>query len=98
MVEQSFGITLLGCGTVGAGVAQILTRQRELLARRTGLSFDLRHVFVRNPANPPAGAKGLPGLPLTADAQKAIDDPKTQVVVELLGGTTVAYELVKRAL
>jgi homoserine dehydrogenase len=98
MAEQSLGITLLGCGTVGAGVAQILTRQRELLTRRTGVSFDVRHVFVRDPANPPAGAKGLPGLPLTADAQKAIDDPRTQVVIELLGGTGVAYELVKRAL
>lgn len=98
MAEQSLGITLLGCGTVGTGVAQILTLQRDLLTRRTGLSFDLRHVFVRNPANPPAGAKVLPDLPLTADAQKAIDDPKTQVVIELLGGTTAAYELVKRAL
>jgi homoserine dehydrogenase len=98
MAEQSLGITLLGCGTVGAGVAQILTRQRELLTRRTGVSFDIRHVFVRDPANPPAGAKGLPGLPLTADAQAAIDDPRTQVVIELLGGTGVAYELVKRAL
>jgi homoserine dehydrogenase len=99
MVDQkSLGVTLLGCGTVGAGVATILTAQRELLTRRTGTSFELRHVFVRNPSTPPAGAKGLPGLPLTGDAQEAIDDPRTDVVIELLGGTTVAYELVKRAL
>ena len=83
MAEQSLGITLLGCGTVGAGVAQILTRQRELLTRRTGVSFDIRHVFVRDPANPPAGAKGLPGLPLM---MKGLPSFSTTVgVIELKG-------------
>src|SRR5205807_712207 len=38
------------------------------------------------------------GLPLTTDAHAAIDDPRVQIVVELMGGTTTAGTLVERAL
>jgi homoserine dehydrogenase len=88
------GICLLGHGVVGGGVLKILTEQRDLLHSRTGLRFDVRHVVVRDPARRGASR----GLPFTADALAAIDDPKTQVVVELIGGTTTAGALIERAL
>src|SRR5688500_1496832 len=89
------GICLLGHGVVGAGVVRILAEQRDLLHRRTGLRFDVRHVVVRDPGR---HAAARPGLPYTADPHAAIDDPRTQVVVELVGGTTDAGALVERAL
>jgi homoserine dehydrogenase len=70
MIEP-IGITLLGCGVVGAGVVRILNDQRDLLRRRTGLAFDIRHVVVRDPAKHSQHA-GV--LPLTTDAAAAIDD------------------------
>jgi homoserine dehydrogenase len=94
MAERTIGIALLGCGVVGGGVARILSEQRELIARRTGLTFDIRHVVVRDPAK----ARGEVHLPITTDARKAIDDPAVQIVVELIGGTTTAGELVQGAL
>jgi homoserine dehydrogenase len=94
MSEPSIGICLLGCGIVGGGVVKILAQQAELLQRRTGLRFDLRHVVVREVAK--HAGKGR--LPLTTDAQTAIDDPKVQVVVELMGGTTLAGALIERAI
>src|SRR5580700_9579956 len=94
MEEKSIGIALLGCGVVGGGVIRILTEQEELLRKRTGLTFDLRHIVVRDVAK----QRGPQKLPLTDDAKKAIDDPKVGIVVELIGGTTAAAEHVERAL
>jgi homoserine dehydrogenase len=94
MAERSIGIALLGCGVVGGGVARILADQRELIARRTGLAFDVRHVVVRDPAK----TRGAGKLPVTTDPAKAIDDPAVQIVVELVGGTGAAGDYVRRAL
>ena len=91
----SLGIALLGCGVVGGGVARILTEEREMLARRTGLHFDLRHIVVRDPGKR-MGHK-MP-VPFTTDAAAAIDDPGVNVVIELMGGTELAAEYVQRAL
>jgi homoserine dehydrogenase len=97
MAEQmSVGITLLGGGIVGGGVAKILTEQRELLKARTGVTFDLRHVIDKEVQR---RRNELPkGLNIHNDAGAAIDDPDVQIVVELFGGTTAADELIRRAL
>jgi homoserine dehydrogenase len=90
--EQTVGVALLGAGIVGGGVVKILRDQREMLHRRTGLTFEIRHVVVRNPA------KYDQSLPLSTDAARAIDDPSVSIVVEVMGGTTVACEYIERAL
>ncbi len=95
MAKSSTGICLLGCGVVGGGVVKILSEQHDLLLSRTGQQFDLRHVVVRDQQKV---ADQHPGLPLTTDADAAIDDPRTQIVVELIGGTGVAGTLIERAL
>jgi homoserine dehydrogenase len=95
MAERIIGISLLGCGVVGSGVARILAEQRDLIARRTGLIFDVKHVVVRDPAK----ARATVGeLPVHTDARAAIEDPQVQIVVELIGGTGAAGELVRKAL
>ncbi len=86
---------MLGCGVVGSGVVKILAEQRELLRRRTGVTFDIRHVVVRDAKK---HAEAHPELPFTTDAGKAIEDPKVQIVLELIGGTTTAADWIERAL
>jgi homoserine dehydrogenase len=95
MTDTPIGIALLGHGVVGGGVVRILNEQRELLQRRTGLRFDLRHVVVRDAKkhDPHKAA-----LPLTTDATRAIDDPKVKIVIETIGGTTDAAAHIERAL
>jgi homoserine dehydrogenase len=80
---------------VGGGVVKILTEQSDVLASRTGQRFDIRHVVVRDIKKHSANCGNLP---LTTDAHKAIDDPATRIVVELIGGTGLAGELIGRAL
>jgi homoserine dehydrogenase len=94
MSNKTIGIALLGCGIVGGGVASILLDQRELLRQRTGLTFELRHVVVRDPQKGDRRA----GLPISTDAMAAIADPKVDIVVELMGGTTTASEYIQAAL
>ncbi len=50
MADQSIGICLLGCGTIGTGVVRIIHEQGELIANRTGLNLELRHVVDLDPA------------------------------------------------
>ncbi|HEX4054603.1 MAG TPA: homoserine dehydrogenase [Tepidisphaeraceae bacterium] len=90
----SLGICLLGCGTIGTGVVRIIHEQRDLIAQRTGLNLELRHIVERDPAKTPTFAQ----IPIHPDAERAIDDPKTDIVIELIGGTDVAAKFVERAL
>jgi homoserine dehydrogenase len=76
-------------------VVNILLQQREMLRKRTGVDFELRHVVVRAKEDFP---KNAGELPMTTDAGAAINDPRTDVVIELIGGTGVAYTFVHRAL
>jgi homoserine dehydrogenase len=94
MADRTVGICLLGCGVVGAGVARIIEEQRDLIAMRTGLRLELRHVLVRDTA------KKRPQLPLAvhSDSDRAIDDPKSDIVVELIGGADAPATFVERAL
>ncbi|HMB94488.1 MAG TPA: homoserine dehydrogenase, partial [Tepidisphaeraceae bacterium] len=95
MANQTVGICLLGCGIVGGGVEKILREQRELLRNRTGIDFELRHVVVKDrDAFPPNHAE----LPMSTDAAAAIDDPASNIIVELIGGTSIAGTFTERAL
>ena len=92
---DSTGISILGCGVVGGGALAILAGQADAIRRRTGAAFDVRHVACRD-LDKHRGA--LPDAPLTTDAEAAVDDPAVKIVVELIGGTGRAHELIRRAL
>jgi homoserine dehydrogenase len=95
MADKTVGIALLGCGIVGGGVANILRQQAEMLRQRTGMGFELRHVVVKGPEDYPPNAAELP---MSTDANAAIDDPGSDIIVELIGGTSVAGTFIERAL
>jgi homoserine dehydrogenase len=95
-MSESLGIALIGCGTVGGGVAKILLEHRERLLGRAGRSLELKRVVVRDlkkarPAELPADIVGI-------DPAAAIHDPAVHVVAELIGGTTTAKKVVLDAL
>ena len=88
-------IGLLGLGTVGAGTVNVLSRNRTEIARRAGSDIEV----VRASAKDLSKERGcsLEGIALSADPFEVVDDPEVQVVVELIGGTGLAGELVARA-
>ena len=89
-------VGLLGLGTVGGGTATVLKRNAEEIARRAG-----RGIVIDYAANldlSRAGELGLSDVRLTTDAFQVVNDPDIQIVVELIGGYTVARDLVLQAI
>ncbi len=95
-MSDTMGIALVGCGTVGSGVAEILLRHRDRFAQRAGRPLSLRRVVVSDPNKPRDPI--IPRELITTDYTLAISDPGANVVVELIGGTTIAKKVVLDAL
>jgi len=95
-MSEPLGIALIGCGTVGGGVAKILSEHRDRLTDRAGRSLELKRVVVRDLMKPRSAE--LPAGIVGTDPVAAINDPGVHVVVELIGGTTAAKKIVLDAL
>ena len=96
MSEPSIGIGLLGGGVVGSGVARVLIDKGETLGELAGRPLSLEGVLVRDaakrrPNGPPAGL-------LTTEAGDILDNPRVDVVVELIGGQHPALEYMLRSI
>ncbi|MFA5844915.1 MAG: homoserine dehydrogenase [Coriobacteriia bacterium] len=89
-------IGLIGLGTVGGGVVDILRRHGEDFERRAGVSLELTRFADRDAAR--AAALGIPADRFTTDAADILSDPDIDVVVELVGGTGAARGIVLEAL
>jgi homoserine dehydrogenase len=91
-----FRVALAGVGTVGSGVWRNLQRNANLLRQRTGAAISITRVVTRTPAR--AVSLGVPESIITTDWREAVTSPEVDAVVELIGGTTEAGELVVGAL
>lgn len=91
-MSEPYGIALIGCGTVGSGVARLLLEQKQRLAARAGRPLQLRHVVVRHPERD--RSVPLPQGLVTGDLRRMLEDPSVQVVAELVGGTDFARRAV----
>ena len=89
---EPYGIALVGCGTVGTGVAKLLLEHPERLAARAGRKLELRRVVVNDLAKPRDPI--IPQYLLTTDLRQVIDDPTIQVAVEVVGGVEWARRAV----
>jgi homoserine dehydrogenase len=83
-VSEPLNIALIGCGTVGTGVARLLLEQPGRLAARANRPLVLRRVVVRDPSR--QRLEGLPRELLTTDLAQVLKDPSIHVGVELVGG------------
>ncbi len=91
-------IGLAGFGTVGSGVWNILERNGGLISERSGgaIKLEIRRIAVRDLSK--ARDAVAPAELFTTSWREMVQDPSIDVVVELIGGTDDAYELVSAAL
>ena len=89
-------VGILGLGTVGAGTAETLIRQRALIQARTGVDLELKKAADLN-IDRDFGFD-LPKELLTTEVADILQDPDIQIVVELIGGTGIAKTLTLQAL
>jgi len=89
-------VGLLGFGVVGSGTYAVLTRNAEEISRRAGRQIVVSKVATRTPAK--AVAVFGDRVPVSNDLAGLVADPEVDIVVELIGGTTRARELVLAAI
>lgn len=89
-------IGLAGLGNVGAGVYKNLQQNGDLIRQRTGADIQVKRIIVRDPSR--SREVAVPDAMISTKWTDLIEDPYIQVVVELIGGTTTAYDLVCAAL
>lgn len=89
-------VGLIGIGTVGGGTYKVLTENAKEILKKTGIPIDIARVADKNLAL----AKEVVGdeAKITDDAFDVVNDKEIDLVIELIGGTGIAKELVEAAL
>ena len=86
-------VAVLGYGTVGSGVVEVLNTNKESIAKRAGDEINIKYVL---------DLRDFPGDPvekvLVHDFDTIINDDEVDIVVEAMGGTNPAYKFAKASL
>lgn len=89
-------VGLLGLGTVGGGVWQVLTRNQEEIRRRAGRGIEIVMVAARHLERARQLTEGK--CDVVGDAYQVVNHPDVDIVVELIGGYDLTRELVLQAI
>ena len=93
---RQVNIAILGCGTVGTGVARLLLENGDVIRDRIGCNLNLKYVADID-TEKDRGLTLAPGV-MIPDAATAIADPTVDIVVETIGGEGIARKLILEAI
>lgn len=93
MEKRTISIGVVGCGTVGAEVIKSLARKRKALKEKTGLDLAVSKVYDKDTKK----RSLFPSL-FTSNLKDITESSDIDIVVELIGGTDAAFEVIKKAL
>ena len=86
---------LIGAGTVGGGLYRLQETMSEEIEKRVGAKLNIKKVLVRDASKK---REGIDPSVMTTDWNEIINDHEIQIVIELMGGTTLARERILEAL
>ncbi len=89
-------IGVLGLGTVGGGTVNVLRRNANEISRRAGRAIEVTHASARDLSKP--RICDTDGIEVTEDSLAIVNNPDIDIVVELIGGTELARDLVLKAI
>ena len=89
-------VGVLGLGTVGGGTVNVLQRNAEEIARRAGRGIIVTHAAARDLNKPRICSTD--GITITTTPQDVVNDPDVAIVIELIGGDSLALDLVMQAI
>jgi len=93
---QQVNLGLIGGGTVGSGVFHALQQNGRLMASRIGVNVAVHKVAVK--ALDERRPYPIPNSAMTTNWREVVESPDTQIIAELVGGTTIAREIILTAL
>jgi homoserine dehydrogenase len=93
---RKINVGLLGCGTVGTGVAKILIENKDVIRSRVGADLNLKYVADIE-MQKDRRIRFDDGVFIN-DAYKVVDDPDIDIIVEMIGGEGIARDLILRAI
>ncbi len=93
---KPINVGLIGAGTVGGGTFTVLARNAEEISRRAGRPIRITVVADKNVELAKSVTQGT--CRVTDDAFAVVNDPEIDIVIELIGGTGIAKELVLKAI
>ncbi|MFW5728487.1 MAG: homoserine dehydrogenase [bacterium] len=96
MERQTVDIAIVGCGTVGGATAETLLTNRELIAAKSGVTVRIKYLVDRRFDY--AKDLKLDETLFEKDLQRVLEDDDVGIVVELVGGTTTAKDIIIQAL
>lgn len=96
MTEKPIQLGLIGLGTVGSGVYETLCRNHALLEARCKIPFLVKKIAVSDLSK--KRDTEVPAELLTDDWHDVVNDPEIDIIIELIGGTKTAYDIVTSAL
>ncbi len=91
---SSFKVGLVGLGTVGSGVVNLFNEHTQMYQERTGRSVQLAHIGARRD-NPNCDTTNIK---VSRDLFDVVNDEDIDLLIEVIGGTDLAYDLVAKAL
>jgi homoserine dehydrogenase len=87
---------IIGCGTVGTGVARLLIHEQQLIRDRLGFPLELKYVADLD-MDTDRGVNFKPGV-LIDDAWQVVNDPDIDIIIETIGGETLAGDVITAAI
>ena len=93
---KTVNIGILGCGIVGTGVAKLLLESADVIRSRLGVELNLKHVADID-TETDRGITFKEGVFIN-DAKKVITDPDIDIIIETIGGETLAYTFIMESL
>lgn len=93
MEDVMLNVSVLGYGTVGSGVVEVLHTNKESIAKKAGQELNVKYILdLRDFPEDPFADK------VVHDFNMIVNDPEVQIVVETMGGVKPAYDFVKACL
>jgi len=89
-------IGILGLGTIGTGVYELLKKHKELILNKSGVSIEI--IKVADIDIKRKKTLNIDDKIFTVDPYELVNDPEIEIVIELIGGTTIAKKLILRAI
>lgn len=93
---KTIHIGLLGCGTVGTGVAKILLQNQDILQSRVGAVLNLKRIADIDIERD--RGIDIPTELMTTDSEGVVSDPEIDIIIETIGGLTIAKSLMLKAI